>query len=284
MLMHMVRIAEEAGRLVLAAYARSDVSVEYKGPNDPVTEVDRAVNAFILSELLQLYPDVPVVAEESDPSCYADFEKAGRAFFVDPIDGTREFIERTSQFAVMMGYAEAGRPVLGVVVRPTPWCVYAGGNREGGHGQAYVHQKNDATGVMETQKLQVRSETILGNASTVVSRSRSGGRIRTTLEALKTRELIPLGSAGLKVLAVAEGAADLYVHPGEAGKAWDYCGPEAIVRAAGGILLRGDGTELSYLDADPLKGLGVVCGNQTLVEQALAVLHSGAPQALRVPV
>lgn len=262
----MVAIAEDAARLVLKAYQAGPSAVEYKGDNDPVTAVDRAANERLVNELKRVYPQIPVVAEESDPSVYAGFAHSGGAFFVDPIDGTREFVERTGEFVVMLGYAEAGVARLGVVVRPTPWCVYAGGD-----GQAFMR---DADGV---KALGVRSVATLQESRVCVSRSRSGGVMRKSLERLGARELVPIGSAGLKVIDVAKGASHLYAHPGEAGKAWDYCAPEAILRAAGGVLLAGDGSEIRYTDADPLRSRGVIAGSETLVRAALAALKRGEP-------
>jgi 3'(2'), 5'-bisphosphate nucleotidase len=263
MLSQLVQIAEAAAALVLHEYQTAEIQVEYKGLNDPVTQVDRAANTLILEALERAFPGIPVVAEESDPAAYENFAKVGRAFFVDPIDGTREFIERTGEFAVMVGYAEEGRPVLGVVVRPVHACTYFGGP-EGAFARTL------ASGV--TQALRITREASMQNARVCVSRSRTVGRMRKTLERLGARELVQIGSAGLKVIEVAKGAADLYAHPGEAGKAWDYCAPEAIVRAAGGVLLAGDGAEIVYSDSDPLKGRGVVCGNEALVRQAIRIL------------
>jgi 3'(2'), 5'-bisphosphate nucleotidase len=264
MLRTMIAIAEDAARHVLDAYTHGDFGVEYKSPDDPVTRVDREANALIIAALARAYPGVPVVAEESDPSVYAGFAEHGSAFFVDPIDGTREFVARTGEFAVMLGYAQAGRASLGVVVRPTPWCVVAGGE-----GSAFSHDESG-----REQPLALAPESSMQNARVCVSRSRSGGRVRQTLDRLGARELVPIGSAGLKVVEVARGGVHLYAHPGEAGKAWDYCAPEAIVRAAGGVLLAGDGSDVMYTEADPLRGRGVVCGREALAREAVRLLHA----------
>jgi 3'(2'), 5'-bisphosphate nucleotidase len=264
MLRTMMAIAQDAAHFVLAAYTQGNISVEYKGHNDPVTEVDRQANAMMVAALASAYPGIPVVAEESDPSVYAGFAAHGGAFFVDPIDGTREFVERTGEFAVMLGYAQAGRATLGVVVRPTPWCVYAGGE---GHAFSLTESGSE-------QSLSLAPDTPMQDARVCVSRSRSGGRVRQTLDRLGARELVPIGSAGLKVLEVARGAVHLYAHPGEAGKAWDYCAPEAIVRAAGGVLLAGDGSELRYTESDPLRGRGVVSGRESLAREAIHLLRA----------
>ena len=105
----LLRIAAEAARVVMEVYAQP-FSVDYKGPQDPVTAADRRANALICERLEQEFPGVPIVAEESDPSTFDDFRKSDRVFFVDPVDGTREFVDRNGEFAVMIGLLEGSRP------------------------------------------------------------------------------------------------------------------------------------------------------------------------------
>src|SRR4051794_395691 len=113
--------AWRASALILEIYATPFV-VELKGPNDPVTRADREANTLICAALAEAFPDDAVVAEESAP----DSPEATRAlvakprvWFVDPIDGTREFADRNGEFAVMIGLAIDGRAALGVVLMPT---------------------------------------------------------------------------------------------------------------------------------------------------------------------
>jgi 3'(2'), 5'-bisphosphate nucleotidase len=109
--------ALEASELVMSVYA-APFDVHFKAKDDPVTRADREANAHICERLERAFPGVPIVAEESDPSTYANFERADAAWFVDPLDGTREFVARNGEFAVMIGLAEGGRATVGVVVAP----------------------------------------------------------------------------------------------------------------------------------------------------------------------
>jgi 3'(2'), 5'-bisphosphate nucleotidase len=94
----LMTIAAEAAKLIMEVYARP-FDVDYKGPQDPVTEADRRANDLICERLEQAFPGVPIVAEESDPATFAGFRSHDRVFFVDPVDGTREFVDRNGEFA-----------------------------------------------------------------------------------------------------------------------------------------------------------------------------------------
>ncbi len=127
----MLRIGEAASRVLLEKY-EGDLAVEWKGHNDPVTALDREVNALVVLSLEKSFPGVPIVAEESDPATWAA-RNAPEAFFVDPVDGTKDLILRNGEFSVMLGLAEAGRPTAGVVVWPTERRSFIGAAGEGAH-------------------------------------------------------------------------------------------------------------------------------------------------------
>ena len=101
----------EAARVLIRKVYRTPFGVNYKGPQDPVTEADRRANALICEELEREFPGVPIVAEESDPvGVFAALPGRQIAiFFVDPVDGTREFVDRNGEFAVMIGLVEGAR-------------------------------------------------------------------------------------------------------------------------------------------------------------------------------
>jgi 3'(2'), 5'-bisphosphate nucleotidase len=115
-----LEIAREAAQLIREVYV-TPFSVELKGPNDPVTRADREGNELICRRLEERFPGAAILAEESVPENPEDIAKLlgnERVFFVDPLDGTREFADKIPEFAVMIGLAVRGRPVLGVVVMP----------------------------------------------------------------------------------------------------------------------------------------------------------------------
>ena len=255
-------IAREAAQGIARVYAGA-FEVELKGEDDPVTRADREANALICAELAHAYPGVPIVAEESDAASYAGFSSAPAAWFVDPLDGTRDFVARNGEFAVMIGLAEGGRSVLGVLVLPAIGRSFVGAEGIG----AFEVGANGARSAIEVGR---RAE--LRGASVLVSRSR-----RATDAEAKLAELgvvtLPCGSAGVKAARVACGEADLYVAPGNAGKLWDACGPEAIVRAAGGTWVTARGERFDYAREEITCSQGIVTGNAALVGQLVSAIR-----------
>jgi 3'(2'), 5'-bisphosphate nucleotidase len=232
----MLRVAREASDVVASVYT-TDFVVDYKGPADPVTRADREANALICARLAEAFGPVPVVAEESDESDFAGWVGASRVFFVDPLDGTLEFVARNGDFVVMIGLAERGRPVAGVVVAPALGIGWAGAESVGAFeiGEAGVRR---AIRVSETADL--------ASARAVVSRSHQSDRLPDLIAALGIGQVIARGSAGLKAADVAAGVADVYLQPGHAGKRWDTCAPEAILLAAGGLATDARGQPIDY--------------------------------------
>lgn len=257
-------IAREAGEGIARVYAGA-FDVEYKGErakNDPVTRADKEANALICAELARSYPGVPIVAEESDPATYAGFSRAPAAWFVDPLDGTREFVARNGEFAVMIGLAENGRAVLGVLVLPAIGRSFVGAE---GIGAFEVGASGERT------PIHVSGRTELRGARVVVSRSHRAAEAEERIAALGL-VLEPCGSAGVKAARVACAEADLYVQPGNAGKLWDSCAPEAIVRAAGGEWRNASGDPCDYAREDLTNRQGVVTGNAPLVMALVGAL------------
>jgi len=257
--------AREAAEVILRVYA-APFDVEYKAKNDPVTRADKEANALVCERLARAFPGVPIVAEESAPDTYAGFGAADAAWFVDPLDGTREFVARNGEFAVMIGLAERGRPVVGVVVLPVSRRAFGAA---------------DGIGAFEVKgaarvPLRISTEAELTKARVVVSRSHRGPEVESAIVRLGAAEVRKVCSAGIKSALVACGEAELYVHPGRAGKRWDTCGPEAIVRAAGGRFTTATGRDLDYRTADLSNADGVLVSNATLHDAALRAL-SAAP-------
>lgn len=261
LLEQLVKIASKAAQVVGEIYA-SDFKVNYKGPSDPVTEADRFANELICAELHRHFPGIPVVAEESGPETFAGYQKAGQVFFVDPVDGTREFVAKNDEFAVMIGLLESDLPTHGVIHAPASNTVWAG---QVGSGAFRMVSAGART------PIRVSSCETVPKARVVSSRSQSE-LLAEALAELGAKELIPLGSAGLKAVAVAEGRADLYVTPYHAGKRWDTCAGDALVRAAGGAFSDGYGLPLDYRGDSLENDRGVVAAPGTLHQQVLALL------------
>jgi 3'(2'), 5'-bisphosphate nucleotidase len=246
--------ALEAARIVMGIYA-SPFEVEYKAEDDPVTIADRQSNTLLCERLSRIAPGIPIVAEESDPGDYAGFGRHDATWFVDPLDGTREFVARNGEFAVMIGLTEHGRATLGVIVAPA-WDRAFVGVVGGG---AY----EESPGGTRT-RIHVAPRTTLAGASMLVSRSRTQGRIPALVSATGVREAVRHGSSGLKGALVATGVHDMYVQPGRAGMRWDACATEALVRAAGGECTDEDGKPFDYTSGDLVNRRGLVATNGTV--------------------
>lgn len=229
-------IAAAAAAEVMEIYGQP-FSVDFKGPNDPVTAADRRANALICERLRKAFPGVPIVAEESPAEEWSDYQSAERVFFVDPVDGTREFVARTGQFAVMIGLLEGQEPTHGVLHAPSQERIWAGCV---GHG-ALSKSKGGAESQLGSLK-----DVALSAAKIVSSRSHPTELNREALRLLAPGEVIPMGSAGLKVAAVSDGSADIYLAPEFAGCLWDSCAPEALLRSVGGVVTDVTGQPLKY--------------------------------------
>jgi 3'(2'), 5'-bisphosphate nucleotidase len=239
-------------------------AVEYKSKDDPVTTADREANALLCDRLREALPGLPVVAEESDPRSYAGFARADAAWFVDPLDGTREFVARNGEFAVMVGLAERGRAVLGVVVAPAWGRAFAGVVGEGAW-------EVDASGARSP--IRVSSCASLGQASIVLSRSRTSPTLEAVVGGMHPRGAARHGSAGLKGVLVATGVHDVYLQTGRAGMRWDACATEALVLAAGGQCTDAEGRPHDYAVEDLVNRRGIVATN--------GLLHGPVLEALR---
>jgi 3'(2'), 5'-bisphosphate nucleotidase len=257
----MLRIAREASTVIERVY-KSDFTIDYKGPSDPVTQADREANALICKRLAEAFGPIPVVAEESDESAFAGWVGAERAFFVDPLDGTLEFISGNDDFVVMIGLAEQGRPVAGVVVAPALGVAWAG---------ADTVKAVEITSADDKRPLRVSSTSDVTKARAVVSRSHQSERLLQLVSDLGIPLVVPRGSAGLKGAQVAAGEADVYFQPGVAGKRWDTCAPEAILAAAGGIATDAWGHPIDYSGPELANDTGFLATNghlhPRLVEQ-----------------
>jgi len=256
----------EAGELVMRVYETA-FEVHYKAKDDPVTRADRESNALICDRLSLAFPGVPVVAEESDPGAYAGFAKADAAWFVDPLDGTREFVAKNGEFSVMIGLAVKGRAVLGVVVAPAWGRTFFGVVGDGAWEVALDGAR---------AKIHATSRRSVSDASIVLSRSRVSPKLAELVDALGAREVVRHGSSGLKGALVAVGANDVYLQPGRAGMRWDACATEALVDAAGGRCTDAQGEPLEYATEELVNSGGLVATNGLLhdaIIRALAPMH-----------
>jgi len=251
MLEVLIGIAAEAARLVAEVYD-TPFTVEYKGPRDPVTIADRRANDLICERLERAFPGTPIVAEESPPESFADFRASEDVFFVDPVDGTNEFIEHHPEFVVMIGFIEGGVATRGVIHAPIIGTAWAG---TVGQGAVRIEPSG------ERAPVHVTAVDDLAAATIVSSRSHRSPKLERALEALGVRAVTSMGSAGLKGAEVARGAVEAHVAPHYAGKRWDVCAAEALIAAAGGRVTDAWGDRFDYRAASLTNDRGLVASN-----------------------
>jgi 3'(2'), 5'-bisphosphate nucleotidase len=243
--------AATAACLVFDLY-RQDFTVGYKGHRDPVTSADRRANALLVQRLHDAFPGVPVVSEESEPGSFGAFRRAEQVLFVDPLDGTQEFIDRNGEFVVMIGLVAGAGAVAGVIHAPVSGVAWVAGV---GLGAWHVDPARPWVSV------QASATRDLAQARLVASRSHRNLRLERALATLGVREVRSVGSAGLKVAQVAEGLAEAYVHTGAGLKRWDVCAVDALVTAAGGRVSDVTGAPIDYRGASLSCERGLVASN-----------------------
>jgi len=221
------------GEAVMRVYAQP-FDVTHKDDKTPLTEADLASERIIVARLTAAFPDIPVVSEETVPA--AGFaEPAARFWLVDPLDGTREFVARNGEFAVLIGLVENGRPVLGVVHGPALGVTYAA------HGPGTAVRSQDGGAFAPIHAREPSPDGV------VVVHSRSHENSRRLAEYFEGRPVLGRSVCGsaLKFGVLASGEADFYPRFGTTME-WDTAAGQAVLEAAGGVVLGLDGKPLAY--------------------------------------
>ena len=230
-----------AGPAVMDVYNQG-CEVWTKGDGSPVTLADQRAEAIICAELARAIPSVPVVAEKSW-SAVKSADIGDRFLLVDPLDGTKEFVARNGEFTINVAFIEKGRPIAGAVYAPALGRLWFGGK------QAFVCDAAPDAGLPEPlawRTIKIRR----APKALVVLASRSHGDPQT--EAFLAR--LPVGErqtkgSSLKFCVIAEGLADVYPRFGPTME-WDTAAADAVLRAAGGVVLDPSGMPLSYGKVD----------------------------------
>ncbi len=244
------RAARAAGEVVARHYARGPIAVEAKADDSPVTEADREANVVILELLRAAFPGDAILSEES-PDDGARLA-AERVWIVDPLDGTRDFVQRTDDFAVHVGLAVAGEAVVGAVYLPVAQTLYAAAKGAGSY------REDDRT--RTRQPLVVSRTAERANVRIGISRHFLSDRLRACLDGAGISERIPIG-ASVKHMAVAAGELDAVINLSAGEFEWDTCAPEVVLREAGGAYTDGAGQPFRYNQRDPGHARGSIASN-----------------------
>jgi 3'(2'), 5'-bisphosphate nucleotidase len=229
----LIGLARTAGEAILDVY-HGEFDVALKGDASPLTVADLRSHEIIARGLALQTPDVPLISEEAVIPPLAERITWPCLWLVDPLDGTKEFVNRNGEFTVNIALIEASAATIGILHVPlsglTYWAASGIGafRRESDGRESAIHVTSTAANPLRV----------------VGSRSHRGDRLSGVLDALGPHEFRPLGSAG-KFGLIAEGAADLYPRIGPTSE-WDTAAGQAIVEIAGGKVVGGDGMPLRY--------------------------------------
>ena len=244
-------LARRCGTIALDYQRRGTASLEVRDKGlgqGLVTRADTELNTAIVTALHAAFPGDAIVAEESPERVASERRRAERCWQVDPIDGTSSYARLEDSWAIHIGLIIDGEPALGVVAEPArgriSWGIDHGRVRE-----AWGEKTGAAARRLERRPVSLDALRLIS------SRNHASPKIHEIMQALAIppERSLRISSTGVKVMTVAWGESDLYVHPRAGTKLWDTAAPHAVLRAAGGVL--------SDLRGEPLPYRGPSLGN-----------------------
>ena len=241
------QIAWQAGKEVLSIYNDADFSkvVDFKNDNSPLTLADKASHEVIEKGLKETYPELPVISEEGREITYEERRDWPYFWLVDPLDGTKEFMNRNGEFTVNIALIKNRKPVLGIVYAPVTNALYEGLVGE------YARKIQNG----QIQHLHVNNKN--DNRTAVRSKSHPSKEEEEVLKRYGVVDSIAVGSS-LKFCMVAEGKADIYYRHGPTME-WDTAAGQAVLEAAGGRVCKNTGDEIFTYNKERLLNGSFLC-------------------------
>ena len=240
---------------------------------EEVTAADREANDLIVGRLSAEFPNDGILAEESKDT-ERRLEKQ-RVWLIDPMDGTKNFVQRDGDFAVQIGLSINGESVLGVVYQPVRDVLY----RAAKGGGSWIEDSGKTVRRMSASSLTNPYQMILAS-----SRSHRSPRMEQVVNLFGFKNEVRRGSVGVKIGLITEREADLYLHLSPSTKQWDTCGPEIILHEAGGRLTDLFGQPLRYNGVRIDNRNGIVATNGAAHEIVIEKLQPLLKEFGRVPV
>ncbi len=225
----MRKLALQAGARIMQVYNGPDFDVKTKSDASPVTEADEAANEIIAAGLRAAFPDVPLITEEEAESHAL---RAATFLIVDPLDGTKEFIQRRGDFTVNIAYVENGVPVRGVVYAPAKGRLFYTQAQGASVEEMGAH---DLGAVGPVHPIRVNPAPDNAALMVVASKSHRDAATDDYIAKYQVRDMTSAGSS-LKLCLIATGEADLYPRLGRTME-WDTAAGDAVLRGAGGVTL-----------------------------------------------
>lgn len=248
--------AAQAAGAILVEYFQSDYEIRDKGFHNPVTTADHASNHYLEERLRDTFPSYGWLSEETVDTRQRLSRE--RVWVVDPLDGTKEFIEGVGHFVVSVGLVEGGRPIVGVLYNPITDETFAAASGLGA--------------TLNGEPITVSTLTQLDQAEILNSRSESHRGLWEPFQA-QFRNLKPVGSVAYKLGLVAAGHSDLFATLRPKNE-WDVCAGHCILNEAGAELRLITGEDICYNQQQVLLKPGLVGGNPAIVQAFMDLYRS----------
>ena len=227
--------------------------LQNKNNNDPVTLADLEVNELIINSINQKYKDTnwEILSEENFKIESNNYNNEDWLWVLDPLDGTKDFIQGTQNYAMHLALNYKRKPYIGIVLIPEKdelWISYA---------EKIWCERRDGT----IRKQNLSETNILKEMTIVTSKNNRNEKLKYLIEKINFKKTIVMGSIGCKIASILRGDSDIYIAlslPGKSSpKDWDFAAPEAILKAAGGAITSIDNEDLVYGRTD-LKHSGII--------------------------
>ena len=231
--------------------------IKFKKDNDPVTLADLKVSELIVQRINEKYPNVNwnILSEENVNSESNCFKGSQWLWVLDPLDGTKDFIQGTGNYAMHLALNYKNKPFLGIVLIPSKNELWISDGQK-----IWCEDRNGKKTKKYFSKNKKLKDMIL-----VTSKNHSNELLNLLIDRIKFKKIIVMGSIGCKIASIVRGESDLYIClslPGKTSpKDWDFAAPEAILKAAGGAITNLDNEELSYGKSNFEQGGIIVASN-----------------------
>jgi 3'(2'), 5'-bisphosphate nucleotidase len=232
----LIKLTTEAGKAIMNLY-QDNSSIKIKNNNTPLTIADQKSNKLIITGLNKINNNIPIISEESDCISFKERLKWKKYWLIDPLDGTKDFINKTGEFCVCIAYIENHKPTFGMIYSPITKTHYYAINKKS------FKMENNIIKEIKTNPNPSNIRVIIGNYST------NDKKIEDHLQG-KKYTLTRMGSA-LKFCKIAEGDYDYYPRFGTCYE-WDTAAGVCILQGAGGSVIDKFGNPLKYNTKDDL--------------------------------
>ncbi len=241
--------------------------IKSKNNEDPVTLADLKVNELIIQRINEKYKDIGwgILTEENVklcPNINHSAEQKEWTWVLDPLDGTKDFIQGTGNYAMHLALNFKKRPFIGVVLIPERDELWIS------DGKKVWCEKSDGS----QQKIQIPGNKNLEQMTLVSSQNHRNEILESVIEKINFKKVITMGSIGCKIASILRGESDIYISisiPGESSpKDWDFAGPEAILKAAGGAITNLDNQDLIYNKTNYEQGGIIIASNNVYAHKS----------------